>query len=483
MEKIPWLLEAVFENFGYFTSQPKIIRSSRQVSIRIESFQILTALSKHFQYLILHLDVIAKILLFELNDSQEEIKIYNSKCLDSLAHEMSNYLTVSLNDIEECKQFWLTILPGAVEKIEDPETNNIIKATLCDFLSNIGVQIFERLDHTEQMELVKILSRISCSEEPTVKSASVRVLAVYALFPSMKEDLCFVENTAELILPLMKESNLFVRLRTSWSLSNLSESILTNTSSDYDRISDSLLQRLLQSTIESTLDNDKVKSNAVRTLGNLLCLILPKHIEDLTWKHLIFECIDKLVISMKTGNNAKVKWNACYAVGNLVKNQHLFITNSDFNWQQNVFDNLCFMLNNVNFKVRINASAALQKIESRYLYGNHFIPIWKSLILALERSDNLVDFNEYNHRDNLQEQLCLGFCHFLNLADTYNLYLMSGELQQRKDLIKSIWKRVLYRIIPERAVTLLSTATMLQELSKTNTQIKCLSDCFPNINL
>lgn len=466
-------------NFGVNIQQPDNILPVRQVSIRIESLQIITAVSNHFQYLIEHLNSIATTLLIGLNDPQEEIQIYSSKCLDSLSHKMNSYLESSLENIEKCKQFWLIILPDAVKKIQNSATNHIIKITLCDFFSNIGINIFESLDNIVQMRLVNFFSGVSCNEEPTVRSASVRILAVYALFPSMKDDWCFVENTAELILPLMEETNLFVRVRACWSLANISESLLTNFKSDYDRISDNILKKLLQSTMKSTLDNDKVRSNAVRTLGNLLCLILPKHINMLSWKSVTFDCIERLVTSVKTGNNTKVKWNACYAIGNFITNRHLFILDPDFNWQKNVFDTLCFIIiNNVNFKVRINASAALQKIHDRSLYGDYFIPIWISLILSMENSDNLMDFSEYSHRDHLQEQLCFCFCHFLDLADTISLCIMSEELQLKKDLIKSIWTKVLNRIVPESAGRLLSTAGMLHNLSRTNKKIKLLSICF-----
>lgn len=476
---MPWLLEVVVENFGVCVRHPELKRTTKQVSIRIESLQVLTALCKHFQMLKDHLSIIAIVLQKELYDPQDEVRIYTAKCLDTLAHEMSNYLEIAPNDIEDCLHFWRSMLPSVITIIQDPSTSHVIKSSLCDFFSNIGVNIFEKLDHSDHMKLVELLSGVSCSEEPTVKSASVRVLAVYALFPSMKGNLCFVENTAELILPLMKESNIFVRVRASWSLGNISESLLTNSSSNYDRLSDYLLQRLLQSTKESTSDNDKVKSNAVRTLGNLLGLILEKHLESASWKKLILECIDRLVNSVKTGNNAKVKWNACYAIGSFLRNQNLFISKPDFNWQKNVFDTLSFTtINNVNFKVRITASGALQKIENRQFYGNNFIPIWKSLILAMEQSEALVDFNEYNHRDNLQEQLSFSFCHFLNLADSTNLQAMAEELQPRKELVNAVWVRVLNRILPENAGPLLSTAAMLHELSKQNSSIKLLSDCF-----
>lgn len=36
---------------------------------------------------------------------------------------------------------------------------------------------------------------------------------------------------------------------------------------------------------------------------------------------------------------------------------------------------------------------------------NHFAFIWSSLLEALDRSDEITDFNEYQHRDHLTEQV------------------------------------------------------------------------------
>lgn len=150
----------------------------------------------------------------------------------------------------------------------------------------------------------------------------------------------------------------------------------------------------------------QVRSNAVRTLGNLLRLLNAEHLKLPAWQLLYRTAIDKLVQNLNSGNNAKVKWNACYAIGNLMKNELLFTSAKDYDWQKVVFSALInVIINNANFKVRINGAAALAVVARREHYGTHLSTIWSSLLLALEQSNNLVDFNEYKHRDNLQEQV------------------------------------------------------------------------------
>lgn len=43
--------------------------------------------------------------------------------------------------------------------------------------------------------------------------------------------------------------------------------------------------------------------------------------------------------------------------------------------------------------------------ENRSYYGIHYFQIWKSLLDALDNSQNIEDFSEYKHRDNLIDQV------------------------------------------------------------------------------
>lgn len=143
------------------------------------------------------------------------------------------------------------------------------------------------------------------------------------------------------------------------------------------------------------------------------------------WRLLCIKAIEKLSNCMNSAGNAKVKWNSCYAIGNCMKNLALFKSyNGNFNWQKIIFPSLCnLIVNNSNFKVRINGAAALTVINKREHFGIYMNQIWSSLLLAIEQSDNLVDFNEYKHRDNLQEQVEILNTKFLNKITLIQLFL------------------------------------------------------------
>lgn len=67
----------------------------------------------------------------------------------------------------------------------------------------------------------------------------------------------------------------------------------------------------------------QVKSNAVRALGNLLHFLQPSHIERPRFAEIIEESIQALISTVVNEAAMKVRWNACYAMGNVFKNPAL----------------------------------------------------------------------------------------------------------------------------------------------------------------
>lgn len=106
-----------------------------------------------------------------------------------------------------------------------------------------------------------------------------------------------------------------------------------------EEISEQLLFRLFEITAPACNDNDKVRTNAARTLGNLLRLIKSSQIVIEKWHHICLDAIQKLCDQAKlsgTNSNMKVKWNACYAIGNFMKNEAMFdMQVKPFSWQVN----------------------------------------------------------------------------------------------------------------------------------------------------
>lgn len=234
-------------------------------------------------------------------------------------------------------------------------------------------------------------------------------------------------------------------------------------------INDDLFERLF-STAMSCITNDKVRSNGVRALGNLLRLIRASHLQTDRWRSVCMAAIQHLHHQCTATGNMKVKWNACYAMGNMMRNPVMFSMElKNFDWQSSVVPTLCrICVEFPNFKVRINAAAALAVLDRRdCLTAEHFVNIWHSLLDALERSDHIVDFNEYMHRDNLVDQLCISVAHYMCLATISDWIGMSNAIQSF-DSIHSKWQRVINRIVPEKATVLLAACAKMKAAQKSD---------------
>lgn len=75
-----------------------------------------------------------------------------------------------------------------------------------------------------------------------------------------------------------------------------------------------------------------------------------------------------------------------------------------------------------NFKVRISAAVALTSLSLRSKYGNvdMFVKVWVETLKALEKSEELTDFTEFKHKENLQEQV-------MNLLEIIEMVLFHWE--------------------------------------------------------
>lgn len=102
-------------------------------------------------------------------------------------------------------------------------------------------------------------------------------------------------------------------------------------------MSDDLLLRLFEITDPLCSSNDKVRTNAARILGNLLRLVRNDHIKSQKWQTKCYDAIRRLIDQAKLQGgslNMKVKWNACYAIGNFMKNPVIFeMEQKGFDWQ------------------------------------------------------------------------------------------------------------------------------------------------------
>ncbi|KAJ9596932.1 hypothetical protein L9F63_012057 [Diploptera punctata] len=154
----------------------------------------------------------------------------------------------------------------------------------------------------------------------------------------------------------------------------------------------------------------------------------------------------------------KVRWNACYAIGNIMRNSALYSDN--FSWQNAVFTTLSKLVQDFrNFKVRINAALALCVPSCREYYGTYYISVWSALLNALDNSQNMEDFSEYKHRDNLLDQICLTLSHLASVATRDDLVLLHDVLTFHLDTLQNHLLKFHERVVPEKANALSSAAS------------------------
>lgn len=382
--------------------------------------------------------------------------------------------------------FWIRILPNVFENIQDINQSPTFRASLADSLSNIGVHNFEKLDFIKQTQLKSILTGCCYDEDVNVRSSAVRALSLYVLFPSLREDLCFIENTIESVLRIIKDQNLLSRTKSSFGLANIVDSLLII--KDTVAINENLQLQIVESCLSAANDNDRVKVNVFRALGNSILLLTRKQLDTEKWQSIFERSIEALNQQLISSSGAKVKWNICHALSTIMKNLSVFDEDLKKKWQPTVYRQLTSTIeNSPNFKVRTNACIALMTPKQQSHYGEYFIDIWNCLLVALEQSNNLTDFNEYKHRDALQDQLCSALSHLMSLTTIDDVNVMKKCLFPLIDVTKQNWNRVINRVPPEHQSELLKACKILQLLenecknSEQKNSVELLVSCFKPI--
>ncbi|RZC35907.1 HEAT repeat-containing protein 6 [Asbolus verrucosus] len=455
---VPWLLERCLLNLGVKLDCDRIAENAVSTPVKLESLQIISVMSQNYFETLLapHLNLITRALDAALSNKYSDVRLHAGRAVDFIGQAMNKYFSgegEKVMFLDQCLPFWQVLLNGSLTGLLQSEQHPILRAVGCDCLGSMGAFAFEQLPRDKQILCVTLLFACSRDDENSVKGAAVRALAICVLYPSLREDAGFVVDTAETIHRVLQEENLTVKVKCSWSLGNLSEALVLNrTNPDpTEELPNSLIFKLLKATIKASHDNDKIKMNTVRALGNILQLINEDLIEEANFKEAIEEGIDILVKTSTSGSNMKVRWNSCYAIGNAMKNPVLFATT--INWQEKVFNALIDLVMNFrNFKVRINAAVALASPKKREFYKQFFHPVWMALTKGLETAQNMEDFNEYKHRDHLVEQICLSLGHLLTLLTKEDLAPLKDSVHS--DQLKLQMRRVWERLLPEKSTIL-----------------------------
>ncbi|XP_064323770.1 HEAT repeat-containing protein 6 [Phalacrocorax carbo] len=417
--------------------------------LRLESLQVLALLVKGYfsmaQSYFLELGEVACRCMEEMDPS---IQLHGAKLLEELGTGvLQQYKPDSAVAPEQrvpvsmVVTFWTMMLNGPLPGTLQNSPHATLQTSACDALSSILPEAFSSLQNDQQILCVTLLLGLNHSENPLVKAAAVRALGVYILFSCLRQDVMFVADTANAILNSLNDKSPNVRAKAAWSLGNLTDTLIINMEtmgqSFQEEFSDLLLLKMLRSATEASKDRDKVKSNAVRALGNVLHFLQPHHIANPRFREAIEESLQALISTVQSEATMKVRWNACYALGNVFKNPALPLGEAP--WTTQAYSALSSVVKSCkNFKVRIKSAMALSIPSKRECYGSteQFCQIWSALVVALQKSEDTEDFLEFKYSASLRTQICQALFHLLSLAKSTDLAVIWETITENGGAIK-----------------------------------------------
>ncbi|XP_023139949.2 HEAT repeat-containing protein 6 [Amphiprion ocellaris] len=409
--------------------------------VRLEALQVLSHLVRgYFSLTKVYLCEIGQVSARCLGESDPSLQLHGAKLLEEFGTGIiqqyraeNNVPETSRVPLKQVVQFWSEVLSGPLNGALQNEQHPTLQASACDTLSSILPQAFAQLPDKTQMMCITVLLGLTYIENYLVKTAAVRALGIYVLFPCLREDVMFVADTANTVLAALDDRSTNVRAKAAWSLGNLTDTLIVNMENigvDFqEEFSDMLLLKMLQAATRAAADKDRVKSNAVRALGNLLHFLRESQMTRSAFQRPLEDAVRALVKTVQSEATMKVRWNACYALGNAFRNPALPLDSAP--WSHDAFAALCHVVTSCkNFKVRIKSAAALAVPAHRGCYGDtkRFSCVWQSLATALENSEDTNDFLEYRYSASLRHTLSHALLHLLSVSQLQDMTALRESL-------------------------------------------------------
>lgn len=428
-------------------------------SVKTELFRFFSSLAAHFPLIIMpHWESIFKAILStttgeEAQEHDPNTRHAASKCVDDLSRTLLHRLAVSPPaDNRALESFttslWLNILNSRITELMVKDRFGLVRSSICNLFSQIPPSIFANLSRKQQVICITLLLGATNDDVPAVRAQAARALGLYILNNALKMDPLFVSDVALALVSAMKDKNLNVRVKAAWSAANLCDSLVTlregptsqslhpdeeetstklydtnhpndssqlngeNDESNWESGVEDLPRETLITLVKTLLhlhkDNDKVRCNAVRALGNFIRFTTAKVFEG---EASLLVRLTETLLQLTREGSAKVRWNSCYALANLFHNPYI-VANQHQSCTRAVETLLHVLNNSTNFKVRINAATALYfAFSSGVLDGDveHVISIVEALVATLSSIDALekdsVSSADLRYRESLHEQL------------------------------------------------------------------------------
>ncbi|XP_056698588.1 uncharacterized protein [Spinacia oleracea] len=284
----------------------------------------------------------------------------------------------------------------AIEKhiaISICHASGMVRAASVTCFAGMTCAVLFSLKKEQQQFIISSCINAANDSVPSVRAAACRAIGVIACFPEIFRSAEILHKFINAVEVNTRDQPVLVRITASWALANICDSF-RHSVSDFSLDPEAnfrVVTFLLECSLKLTTDGDKIKSNAVRALGNLSRVIRFSNpleqgkcavtcpgtgkMDNFSWKctstqedtarstdslgcvHLLEKIVQAFLSCITTGN-VKVQWNVCHALSNLFLNESLRMQRMD--WASSIYSILLLLLrDSSNFKIRIQAAAAL----------------------------------------------------------------------------------------------------------------------------
>ncbi|XP_015121818.1 HEAT repeat-containing protein 6 [Diachasma alloeum] len=431
------------------------------VPVRLQSFKLLGALINCLEGIfkrLLDVEIVTSHLVEATSEPDPQVALHACRILEIISSKFSGIDSDSEGQ-NQLATFWNSIFPTVLRVSQSAETG--LREVACDCFGTISNQVFTQLSLDKSIIIKTSLFGACRDPESAVRAAGLRALGMLINLCSLEEDTGFLEDLIDIVCTSLADENLGVRVKSAWALANLTDCLIKkviNNQLEPPLPLDLMLPNLYKTSVKAAQDNNKVKCNALRAVGNLVHLSQGKNLlGDIQL------ALDVLISSATSGNDMKVRWNACRALGFAISHHPDDIFPQ--NWKDEVIPALCHLIcYSPNFKVRTNAAWALGSCKS---YGKYVPFLWKSIVLALENSQHVPNFVEYTHRESLVQQLCLTLGHVAASTEPGDLQILWLDIKDHVEEIEVHIKSFQERALPEKTDDFVRARAILNNYSQT----------------
>ncbi|KAF6208474.1 hypothetical protein GE061_016930 [Apolygus lucorum] len=282
--------------------------------IRVFAWFVLSDLCQHhFNIIEPQIDIVESRILEELSSDKQLVAP-----LKALGNLIDKY-QCNQDYIKRVNNLWDTLLLSNspfLQAIQDPGKP---AGVACDCLSLIGSKKFHMLSEDKKILIITLVFGCCVHELPFVRFAALNVLSIFLSYPQMSGEVQFMCDTKDYLIRALKDPAENVRIKAAWAFSNLVD-VLVESKDEYLLVEIPIFE-LLQAALSLSSDTQKVKQNIMRAIGLVLLLVKPADLEQSKWKDALEKACTMLQQCASTGSLMKMRWNACYTVATMMKNE------------------------------------------------------------------------------------------------------------------------------------------------------------------